>query len=289
VTLRGVAPALVRAVVLAAAALATVTAGCSPGASPEGSPGVASGPAGDGPVLVAVVDTGIDPEASLDGRLDTSRSRSVVPGEGVDDRDGHGTEVAAVVHANAPGAQIAAIKASGADGTSDERLAAAVDHAADAGASVILVSLAGAEPLPLARAAIERAGGSGALVVVAAGNDGVDVGDHPTYPAAYPLANLVPVAAVDREGHLLGSSNRGEAVKAAARGVAVPTCTLGGEPAMTGGTSAAAALVAARAATLLEQRTWTVAELRAALERPAVSDAPAVAEPRPPRCRQGHR
>jgi hypothetical protein len=253
-----------RAVVLAAAVTVTVTAGCSPGGSPD----AASGPTCGGPVLVAVVDTGIDPHVSLGERLDTSRSRSVVPGEGVDDRDGHGTEVAAVVHANAPGARIAAVKASGADGTSDERLAAAVDHATDAGASVILLSLAGAAPLPLTRAAIERAGGSGALVVAAAGNDGVDIGDHPSYPASYALANLVPVAALDRDGHLLGSSNRGGAVKAAARGVAVPTCTLRGEATTTGGTSAAAALVAARAARLLEQRTWTMAELKAELDQP---------------------
>jgi len=145
------------------------------------------------PPTVAVVDTGVDTRSSFDGMLDQQASRSVVPGESPADVDGHGTAMASVVHANAPTARIVAVKASGLDGTSDGRLAAAVDHAVDVDASVILIAMAGAEPLPATQDAIDRAGRAGVFVVVAAGNDGVDLGVHPSYPAANRWAD--PLAA----------------------------------------------------------------------------------------------
>lgn len=194
-------------------------------------------------VRIGVIDTGIAPGA-LDDVIDRSSSRSFVAGEGLDDRDGHGTEMAWILHAAAPEATLLVAKVVDDDGaTTDERVAAAIDHLRRHGATVVLVSLAGAEPLPRIRDAIEAAGRDGVRVVAAAGNDGVDLDRQPSYPGGYDLPNLVTVAAAGRDGHLLGSSNRGGPTSATALG-AVETCSLDGRPVTATGTSAAAALVA---------------------------------------------
>lgn len=223
---------------------------------------------------VAIVDTGIAPGPWLEGQLDETASLSVVGG-GLADDDGHGTAMASVVHAAAPDARLLAVKAVGSDGTSDERLAEGIDRAVAAGASVVLLSMAGAEPLPRTRSAIRRAARHDAIVVAAAGNDGLDLGRHPAYPAAYDEPNLVAVAAVARDGTLLGTSNRGPTVTAKGLGVGVPACDVDGHATTTGATSAAAALVAAEAARRLALPV-SIADLRAALTAsPATRGTPA--------------
>jgi hypothetical protein len=202
-----------------------------------------------GPPVVGIVDTG----------LDARGLEAVVAGDVPADRDGHGTEMAWIVHAAAPSARLVAVRAVADDGTIDDaRIAAAIGRARRAGASVVLVSLAGAEPLPRTRRAIAAAGSAGVLVVAAAGNDGVDLDRSPAYPAAYRLANLVTVAAARTDGRLWGASNRGgpTAVTAAA---AVATCGSDGRRTTAVGTSAAAALTAGVAA----REGWDAEDLRA--------------------------
>jgi serine protease len=58
--------------------------------------------------------------------------------------------------------------------------------------------------------AIDSAGRSGIIFVAAAGNDGSDNDRHATYPANYKAANVISVAAADREGNLANFSNYGE-------------------------------------------------------------------------------
>lgn len=213
------------------------------------------------PPVVGIVDTGLDPRGL----------EAVVVGDVPPDLDGHGTEMAWIVHAAAPSARLVAVRAFADDGTIDDaRIAAAIGRARRDGASVVLVSLAGAEPLPRTRRAIAAAGTDGVLVVVAAGNDGLDLDRSPAYPAAYRLANLVTVAAARPDGRLWGSSNRGgpTAVAAAA---AVPTCTSEGERATSVGTSAAAAMTAGVAA----REGWDAGDLRA---RPGPLPAPPAPE-----------
>lgn len=204
------------------------------------------GTVGDRPT-VGIVDTGIEARG-LEGHLDAAASASLVPGEDVDDADGHGTEMAWIVRRAASDARLVAVKVVDHGGAAtDERVARAVDELRHGGVDVVLLSLSGAEPLPRTEAAIERAGRSGVIVVAAAGNDGVDLARTPGYPGGYSASGLVTVAATDASGRLLGSSNRGGSTDVAAPG-AVPTCGPDGRRTTSVGTSASAALVAATAA-----------------------------------------
>lgn len=57
--------------------------------------------------------------------------------------------------------------------------------------------------------AIESAGLANILFIAAAGNSGVNVDSSPTYPASYPNANIISVAALDQAGNLPTWSNYG--------------------------------------------------------------------------------
>jgi hypothetical protein len=198
------------------------------------------------PPVVGIVDSGVDP-AGLAASIDRSAGADLVSGRSTLDLDGHGTEMAWIVHAEAPRARLAIARVVDARGsTTDGRIAAAVDHLRRRGASIVLISLAGAEPLPATRAAI--AAGAGRFVAfAAAGNDGADLDRVPSYPGGYRLPNLVTVAALGRDGRLWGSSNRGGPISATAPASAA-TRTLGARPTTSVGTSAAAAIAAGRAA-----------------------------------------
>lgn len=244
-------------------AAALAPAGCSDRAPVEEST----------PPLIGLLDTGVD-RTGLAHAIDRTHSVSLVPGEPLDDVVGHGTEMAWIVHRAAPAARLVAVKVVDRHGaTTDERLAAAFEHLRRSGATVALVSLSGAAPLPRTRDAIERSGASGVVVVAAAGNDGIDLDRGSAYPASYVLDNLISVAATDPSGELLGSSNRGGTIARTAAGV-VRTCSLGGVARTSRGTSAAAALVAAAAGQDDPTRSME-SRVRAVLSRPILppSDA----------------
>jgi subtilisin family serine protease len=89
------------------------------------------------------------------------------------------------------------------------RAAKAIRYAADNGARVINWSGFVSDPTPegLAEleAAIKYAGAKNVLLVVGAGNSGLDI-DRPensTYPACFPLGNILTVAMIDFKGELV--------------------------------------------------------------------------------------
>jgi subtilisin family serine protease len=70
--------------------------------------------------------------------------------------------------------------------------------------------------------AIERANQAGILFVAAAGNAANDNDATPSYPASYPSANVISVAAIDSVGNLASFSNYGKnSVNLAAPGVSI--------------------------------------------------------------------
>jgi subtilisin family serine protease len=175
---------------------------------------------GSAQVVVAILDTGIDPsQPDLRGKL-TAGYDYVNNDQDPNDDNGHGTAVAGIVAADTDNAigvagycwacRLMPVKVLGTDGTGFmSGLAQGIVWAVDHGARVINASLGGpADDLTLAEAT-QYAWAHGVLVVAAAGNESLAA---PDFPAALP--NVLSVAASDEDDRLYGFSNSGAAVAA---------------------------------------------------------------------------
>lgn len=163
----------------------------------------AAGVDGSG-VTVVVIDTGVADLPELDGALVHQQNLSAAPDEG--DQYGHGTFVAGLVHATAPGARIISIKLSDASGAVDvtQVLAAlswVVAHKEAWSIDVVNLSFgndsrqsAATSPLNYA---VQKVWDAGIVVVASAGNLGGRAGTV-TKPADDPL--VISVGASDDAG-----------------------------------------------------------------------------------------
>jgi subtilisin family serine protease len=202
---------------------------------------------GDAAAPVAVLDTGVDgSHPDLTGQLLPGYDFINGDSDPSDDH-GHGTRMSGIVSAVwnnaegiagvAPNAPILPVKVLGADGTGPySAIADGITWAADHGARVISLSLAGPNPSQILQDAVNYARANGAVCVAAAGNDGSDV---PVYPAA--TSGVVAVAAIDEGDRHAWFSNTGAWISHSAPGVSVLTTDLGGGYAPSTGTSPAAA------------------------------------------------
>ncbi|MFW6056139.1 MAG: S8 family serine peptidase [Chloroflexota bacterium] len=195
------------------------------------------------PVLVAVLDTGIDPAATYAHRTTASMGFN---GEGyTTDEHGHGTHMADTIAHIAPNANLLNLKVADKRGRTDSlTVAQAVRWAADHGADVINISLEVAAS-PELQSAVQHAWDKGTVVVSAAGNSG---STEPAYPAAYDEA--IAVAGTNEQDGLAVLSNHGEWVDIAAPGFKIYAEALGGDYDLETGTSPAAAHVSGVAALL---------------------------------------
>jgi hypothetical protein len=236
----------------------------------------AAGATGRG-VKVAVIDSGI----SLDhpefvGRIDRQNSLDIVTGTAatLEDRSGHGSHVAGIIAANvdgvgmrgvAPSATLLAIRADLRDSTIcgtpgcgyfDSDVAAALDYARAQNVDIVNLSIGkdGALSAPY-RSALEKVIASGALVVVAAGNQG---NDEPLSPARLADASgirggMLVAGAVDRNNAAYALNNKAGSVAQyflVAPGVDVFSASRDGGYGRLTGTSMAAPHVAGAAAVL---------------------------------------
>jgi membrane-anchored mycosin MYCP len=235
-------------------------------------------------VSVAVVDSGVDadhPQLRPRGAVLRGEDFHLVGKlPGAFDCDSHGTAVASIIAARpvagvgfaglAPGATILPVRVSDRGYTSTGGvamidpavLARGIWYAADHGAKVINLSLAGTGDDRLIRDAVAHAVQRDVLVVAAAGNG--QQGDAPqrSYPAAYP--GVLGVGAVDEAGLRLPGSQLGPHVDLVAPGGGVLAATRAGGHQLWQGTSFAAPFVAATAA--LVRSAWprlTAAEVAA--------------------------
>ena len=191
-------------------------------------------------VIVAVIDTGVrathqDLAANLwvnpspgtymviggTGYYDSLHGLNAIGRSGAPDDDvGHGTHVSGIIGAvgnNGTGVcgvawkvQIMALKfldATG-GGTTIEELAC-IDYAISKGASVINASFGSQGYSQSEMSAIQSAGAAGIIFVVAAGNNADDNDVVGTYPAGYPLDNIVCVGASDNFDRPASFSDRG--------------------------------------------------------------------------------
>jgi subtilisin family serine protease len=157
---------------------------------------------------------------------------------------GHGTLVAGVIAAWAPGSMIMPLRAFDDNGQADTFIIAkAIRHAVDNGADVINMSF-GLDTLSITlRKALDYAEAKNVVLVASAGNSNTS---SPQYPAAY--ANVMSVAATDLGDKKAWFSNFGSTVFVSAPGVNVIAPYPGGYYAVVSGTSFAAPIVAAQAA-----------------------------------------
>lgn len=240
-------------------------------------------------VIVALVDTGIDyTHEDLTDRIWVNEDE--IPGNGVDDdgngyvddvygwnfyagnnqvyvgsEDSHGTHGAGTIAANADNGvgiagivqseqvKVMAVKAlGGEDGSgTTTSIIQAIEYAEANGAQICNLSLGSAWNDPaLYRTMAE----SDMLFVVAAGNDGTDLEQSPSYPASYDLDNLITVANLRCDGTLDSSSSYGAvSVDLAAPGTYILSTTPGDTYSYMSGTSMAAPMVSAAAAMLYSQ------------------------------------
>jgi thermitase len=183
-------------------------------------------------VVVAVVDSGVNYNQE-DLTANMWNGSPSFPNHGFDfvdndndpmDLKGHGTHVAGIIGAagnNMTGttgvcwkASIMAVRVLDATGGgSTVTITQGVNFAVTNGAKVINMSLGGGTLDPLFSAAITNAQNSDVVVVVAAGNSGVDtdaIGNvNATYPCNFTQPNLVCVAALDQNYALASFSNFG--------------------------------------------------------------------------------
>ena len=200
------------------------------------------------PVVVAVIDTGLDwHHLDIDWN-NIWRNEGEVPDNGADDdgngyvddiigwdffannnypwdHDGHGTLVTGIIAAKQnnghgiagvnPYAKIMVLKGMNSFGhTRASYLAKAITYAADNGADVINMSVGGANQTDIEQAAIDYAYAKGVTIVVAAGNDAVDVSEWGTAGSE----KVITVGATNRQDQRAVYSNHGRGVDLAAPG-----------------------------------------------------------------------
>ncbi|MCG5219876.1 S8 family serine peptidase [Streptosporangium soli] len=249
-------------------------------------------------VLVAVLDTGVDPDhpdlagAVRQGPDFTGAERSRHWGH-------HGTSMASLIagrghgegHASgvlgvAPAAEILSVRVTlenddprrgtaGSHGTN--ALARGIRYAAEQGADVISMSLGGGsgtwEGSAAEEEAVQYAVERGAVLVASCGNDGAGA-NRKNFPAAYP--GVIAVGAVDERSRVARFSNRQDYVSVVAPGTRIVSADGSGSYVVGDGTSSAAAMVAGIVALIrAEYPELTPRQVRLALEDGTTRRAPA--------------
>ena len=200
------------------------------------------------------------------GYIDDDRGVDLVDGRGSGgDRHGHGTHAAGIVAARGNNdrgvsglcwkSQIIAVRFMDSEGRGYSSSAAeGIVYAVTQGAHVINASYGIDQRTEVEREAIRYAAAHDTLIVAAAGNEGENADQHPSYPAAYPDDNVISVAASDENDRLASFSNWGKkSVDLAAPGDGIASTWNDGSYRYLSGTSMATPLVAAAAAMLRKQ------------------------------------
>ena len=180
---------------------------------------------GSRPVVVAVVDTGVQQIPDLQGALVPGVDLVGTPPNGP--LANHGTWVASIIAARGNNGRDAAgycwtclimpVRVSdGGSLTSAATIAKGIVWAVDHGAQIVNVSLAGSEASPDEQSAVAYAIAHHVIVVAAAGNSGATA---PEYPAEYP--SVLSVSGTDQSDQLYPWSTRGSWVALSAPGCAV--------------------------------------------------------------------
>jgi minor extracellular protease Epr len=229
-------------------------------------------------VKVAILDSGISPHPDL---KITGGKSFVSYTDSFSDDNGHGTHVAGIIAALnndtgtlgvAPGADLYAVKVLDSKGNGYlTDIISAIDWAITNKMDIINLSLGSFEKSPTLEYIINKAYGSGILIVAAAGNGGnpEGTGDQIAYPAKY--NSVIAVSAVDQQKKRGSFSATGSKIEFSAPGVSILSTYLNNGYAKLNGTSMAAGFVTANLALLKEMYpNMTNQELREQLKKTAL-------------------
>lgn len=214
---------------------------------------------GDPAVIVAVLDTGVDPDhPDLRTRLEPGYD-FVNQTATLTDDNGHGTAMAGIIGAEgnnqegiagvAFGARLLPVKVADAMGVASVAdVAAGIDFAIQRGARVINLSMGTPVGAQALLDAVNRALTAGIVVVASAGNDPVH---HEMFPAAYP--GVLSATVVSDAGELGYEAVLAEGVDVGAPGEETLTTLPGDVYGFVGGSSAAAAFTSGVAALVVSR------------------------------------
>lgn len=187
---------------------------------------------GSNNVIIAVVDTGIDPSHPDLFNNVISGWNFISNNNNPMDDVGHGTHVAGIIGAHGNNGMgisgvmwdtsLLPVKVCDLDDCPIDAIADGIVYAVDRGAKVINTSLGTyppGSPSPTALYdAVNYANSHGVLVVASAGNEGNNNDILPVYPASYGLPNVISVAATDQNDVMVEFTNFGTSVHVAAPG-----------------------------------------------------------------------
>ena len=206
--------------------------------------------AGEGSVLVAVIDSGVYPHSFVSSRLSQSGFDYVDSDEdSTNDLYGHGTHVAGIIVDCTPDLPvylrpIRVLNASGKGSTANTT--SAIFEAAEAGCDVINMSLVSSTHSEALEDAILYALGCGTTVVISAGNSGDSTVRYCPVHLEEPGFIVVGACAGSMEEPVAAAySNYGSSVDVFAFGNAIQSCSLSGGYTSQTGTSQAAPHVSA--------------------------------------------
>lgn len=208
-------------------------------------------------ILIAVLDTGIDPQhEDLADKVVANMNFTDSPTTA--DLYGHGTHIAGIIAASVnnslgiagvvPNCRLMNVKVADDGGIcNSSTVAKGVVWAADNGAKVINLSLTFTKPDQALEDAVDYAWSKGAILVGAAGNDG---GSTPIYPAYY--ANCLAVTATNSDDLLVQLAKYGDWVDVAAPGANIYSTLPNNSYGYKSGTSMATACAAGMAGLLFD-------------------------------------
>jgi subtilisin family serine protease len=229
-------------------------------------------------IVVAVIDTGIDPtHPYFENNIFVKSGSSSAQNFGVDfskgrahmdrptDSHGHGTHVSGIVRSVHPGVKILSLKYYNPSASGQDNLNSTIEalkYAVDQNVDIINYSGGGPEPALEELRILKLAEKKGILVVAAAGNEesNIDNKNNAYYPASYGLSNIITITAHDQDLKILSSSNYGaKSVDISAPGYRIKSALPGGRAGFLTGTSQATAFVSGVAALIKGQHPETSA------------------------------
>jgi thermitase len=251
-----------------------------------------AGPAGparpvrgvEGAAPVAILDTGLQQDSTL-ASLVAGRFDALNPERALDDRQGHGTQMALIASGavlpdgagtSEAGVPVIAIRAFDDQGVASSfGLMSSMVYAVTKGARVLNMSWGTSADSRFLAETVAWAQVRGIIVVASAGNEPTG---RPIYPAAYP--GVVAVSALNAENQPWNSSNFGDFVSVSAPGTARFDVGYRGPPGGYAGTSIASAYVSRSLALYLARHPQATSAQAVKALREAVAPGASAHDPR---------